>query len=414
MNCVRCGNILIVDFSSCLRCGAAIKLNAKTTPDAQAKTHRESRDTPPGPESSEASQVGKDLSVVTDEGSTNFDWYSGMFITAVVVIVFMIITINFFANIGTESPDQSTAKHSTVINQSSRPNTYETQNEEIETKPPIDRGLLLSSTQVRYCLSEAFRLEGMEAYIDKSIATEVGGFNTNVDDYNDRCGDFQFRDGALSAATRSFAGLENQYRLEGQKRVLVWRQKRSFDSSASRILNHIPTQVVRNSQKVLTDLGYYQGDVNGQINDMTVAAVKTFQKDYGFQIDGVIDERLYANLYDLRPREISNQVSTIHVAENDLFKTHKELVQNYVVLKSDERAIENACARMKQRYGIDAYNYCIADKTFDLKMNPSNFSLSGLSESVKLDISVKCDSKKLLLGPAEYNKCAKEIISHTN
>jgi len=67
----------------------------------------------------------------------------------------------------------------------------------VEEVPQIGRGLLLNDSQIRYCLSQKVRLSGWQTSVDSYNRTSVAAFNAKVDDYNARCGHFQYEDGAL-------------------------------------------------------------------------------------------------------------------------------------------------------------------------------------------------------------------------
>lgn len=57
-------------------------------------------------------------------------------------------------------------------------------------------------------------------------------------------------------------------------------------------------QNVREMQSVLKDLGYYEGNIDGNFSRVFEAAVKAFQKDFGLEENGRIDYALYALLME--------------------------------------------------------------------------------------------------------------------
>ncbi len=54
--------------------------------------------------------------------------------------------------------------------------------------------------------------------------------------------------------------------------------------------NLLPDEVIANVQVALQDAGYYSGPITGSLSLETRAALANFQRDYGLQITGAIDE----------------------------------------------------------------------------------------------------------------------------
>jgi Putative peptidoglycan binding domain len=54
--------------------------------------------------------------------------------------------------------------------------------------------------------------------------------------------------------------------------------------------NLLPDEVIANVQTALQDAGYYFGQITGSLGVDTRAAIANFQRDYGLQITGAIDE----------------------------------------------------------------------------------------------------------------------------
>jgi len=52
----------------------------------------------------------------------------------------------------------------------------------------------------------------------------------------------------------------------------------------------LPDEVIANVQTALQDTGYYYGEITGSLGVDTRAALANFQRDYGLQITGAIDE----------------------------------------------------------------------------------------------------------------------------
>ena len=63
-----------------------------------------------------------------------------------------------------------------------------------------------------------------------------------------------------------------------------------YDGPIYTYSNLLPDEVIANVQTALHDAGYYYGPVTGSLSVDTRAAIANFQRDYGLQITGAIDE----------------------------------------------------------------------------------------------------------------------------
>lgn len=66
-----------------------------------------------------------------------------------------------------------------------------------EEIPPIGSGRVFNNGQIRYCLSEKIRIEAWDGAVNAYSQASVDAFNGAVNDYNARCSNFQYRQGAL-------------------------------------------------------------------------------------------------------------------------------------------------------------------------------------------------------------------------
>ena len=60
--------------------------------------------------------------------------------------------------------------------------------------------------------------------------------------------------------------------------------------------NLLPDQVIINVQRVLQQLGYYRGDLNGSLGVDTRNALAAYQQDYGLDATGIVDEATVRSL----------------------------------------------------------------------------------------------------------------------
>jgi len=63
-----------------------------------------------------------------------------------------------------------------------------------------------------------------------------------------------------------------------------------YDGPVYTYSNLFPDEVIANVQTALQDAGYYYGPITGSLSVDTRAAIANFQRDYGLQITGAIDE----------------------------------------------------------------------------------------------------------------------------
>lgn len=62
----------------------------------------------------------------------------------------------------------------------------------VEERPPVSRGELYSTPQLRYCLAESIRIEAVREVLDKSGPRSVEEFNARIEDFNARCSRYRF------------------------------------------------------------------------------------------------------------------------------------------------------------------------------------------------------------------------------
>jgi hypothetical protein len=63
-----------------------------------------------------------------------------------------------------------------------------------------------------------------------------------------------------------------------------------YDGPIYTYSNLLPDEVIANVQTALQDAGYYYGPITGSLSVDTRAAIANFQRDYGLEITGAIDE----------------------------------------------------------------------------------------------------------------------------
>jgi len=70
------------------------------------------------------------------------------------------------------------------------------------------------------------------------------------------------------------------------------------DVEAKALAQTISPDAVQQAQQALTTLNEYQGEVNGQLDAVTVNAVQAFQVANGFTADGILTEKIQRALQE--------------------------------------------------------------------------------------------------------------------
>lgn len=83
-----------------------------------------------------------------------------------------------------------------------------------EEMPPVGSGLLLNTSQIRYCLSQKIRMSAWQSQVNSYSETSVNAFNEAVNDYNVRCSNFKYRSGTLESVRSEVEA--NRYALTQQ------------------------------------------------------------------------------------------------------------------------------------------------------------------------------------------------------
>jgi hypothetical protein len=85
-----------------------------------------------------------------------------------------------------------------------------------EQKPPVGTEHEHSAAELRYCFSEKVRLDAGRDVV--TTATAIKRFNSMVDDYNGRCGRYQYLEAERDQVQRQVQAKESALRSEGVAR----------------------------------------------------------------------------------------------------------------------------------------------------------------------------------------------------
>ncbi|OYT98007.1 MAG: hypothetical protein CFE40_14085 [Burkholderiales bacterium PBB1] len=162
-----------------------------------------------------------------------------------------------------------------------------------ESMPPVGQDLVFSTSQIRYCLAEDIRMEGVKSALNNYIDSDVDRFNAMVADYNSRCGRFRYRSGALESARRDIEPYRSQLQSEGQSR---FERPSTGSLSTPAPTRAAPDATVQAIQRRLNELGYEAGAANGLMGRGTRSAIIAFKQDRGLAATGVADQALLLQL----------------------------------------------------------------------------------------------------------------------
>ena len=138
-------------------------------------------------------------------------------------------------------------------------------------QPPIGREHVLSVAQIRWCVREDMRLNHYRPLA--LTQTQIAEFNTTIADYNSRCSSYRYRQGTLARARREVEGERTQL-LAGFSPP--WRE--SEDGSEG-------DEETRDLQRMLKEMGYDPGPIDGKMGERTRSAIDAFLRDTGGQSD---------------------------------------------------------------------------------------------------------------------------------
>lgn len=95
-----------------------------------------------------------------------------------------------------------------------------TANQQVEEKPPVGTGLILTISQIRFCEYERVRMETLEPLIDHWFAAQK--FREQVADYNSRCSNFRYRNDALQRVQAEVPGMKPALESQGKAIYANW------------------------------------------------------------------------------------------------------------------------------------------------------------------------------------------------
>lgn len=228
---------------------------------------------------------------------------AGKWLFGIVAVIGVIWAINQSDNNSSSRPSYSPEPSSTSVAPTPvwQPPAAQPQvpSRPVEEKPSVGRNNVLSIAQIRYCLAEKIRLDAAESVINNHVDSDVDRFNGYVNDYNSRCGEFRYRQGALESAQRDVEPYRNQFQAEGRSRFVRSPSAATRSQTPAQRPQPVrpsPDVTVQAIQQRLNELGYDAGPADGLLGGKTSAAIRSFQQSIGMAQDGVASSSLVSKL----------------------------------------------------------------------------------------------------------------------
>ena len=234
---------------------------------------------------------------------------------------------------------QSSTSPEGTVNSTSEP-TY--------TQPSIGRNNVLSISEIRWCVREKIRIETMKNYVHSNQG--INKLNGLIAVYNSRCGSYRYRRGNLSQAQRDVEPFRSAIVKEAIREAGTLDGKLTTPSKTKS--SSSKSDLVRQVQQLLTEIGYAPGPVDGSYGRKTKEAIMSFQRHEGLVEDGIVTESLLRSLkkaYEEYPVRYSERAKKTSSTSRNYFT--KGSYQSEVIL------IQGTPQRIYDLYNEEQWNY---------------------------------------------------------
>jgi len=285
-----------------------------------------------------------------------------------------------------------------------------------EEKPSVGRNNVLTNTQIRYCLAEKIRLDAAEIVIDKHINSDVDRFNGFVADYNSRCGEFRYQQGALESARKDVEPYRAQLQAEGRSSIArsAIGTKTPSSELSPQLAPAAPDLALQTTQRRLNELGYDAGTADGLFGDKTRAAIQAFQRDNGIAVDGVANAALLRQLEVPRREGRRENTAPVLTPGPALSPARPSTAPQSVsgISQVEKASIERACDSTRRYSGPSAYQSCLSRELASLQSSGGRPDLSLATSSERIAIERACESARQYSGPGAYYNCLSRELSN--
>ncbi len=218
-----------------------------------------------------------------------------------------------------------------------------------EEKPPSKTNISLSTTQISYCLAEDIRIKGAEETLNNRFESDVSRFNVMVTDYNIRCGNFRYLNGALESAQASIEPYRAIIEAEGRS---FFGSPTALESEQSLAVPVLPEpkhtvsdlqtdNIILDLQKRLNKLGYDVGGADDHPRSKIRTAIIEVQRVLGIPVNGIASAGLLKQLDSMiqksnAPKIVETTQSNLEISPAELKERFSRISQpNEVVIVND-------------------------------------------------------------------------------
>jgi hypothetical protein len=96
-----------------------------------------------------------------------------------------------------------------------------------EVRPDTIYKPILSANEIAYCLAEDLRMSTVKLLVNRQSQAEIAGFNAKVENYNERCAQFEYNKSDMDEAQAYLEGHRSQIVREARTWPARWRRTRS-------------------------------------------------------------------------------------------------------------------------------------------------------------------------------------------
>ena len=152
--------------------------------------------------------------------ASKFEWFMILAIVVVCIGLAIYLSDEIYSkgttdNSRSSSPVSVTATTTAPEEQTTRTTTSQL----VESRPAIGKTTVFSRQQIHYCIAEDIRLTSIQSHLDNYQESEVNWFNSLVEDYNARCGNYLYRPGDLEISKRNVEKFRYELQSEGINRL---------------------------------------------------------------------------------------------------------------------------------------------------------------------------------------------------
>ena len=209
------------------------------------------------------------------------------------------------------------------------------------TQPNPGKNRILSIGEIKWCLREKSQIQEKRGLYKNNIASNSNRtkFNTLVESYNSRCGEYKYKGNNYEISARQVKEDKKTLDQRGSGKKVVQKVVKKVVKPKK----GISKTLIKDVQKLLSQLGYKPGIADGKYGRKTGAAIKQFQLNAGIVVDGKVTE----NLLLLLQKQLQLNKAAARKTEEDTLK--KVSITNTAKVAAEKLAAKKAEYHRKWR-----------------------------------------------------------------